>query len=395
MNSHLLKDDVQDFIHNFSVKEIHSLVLKGYSFEGITVQELAVQIESLNLLRKKVPLFSRKGLIFPKKMNVEQTSSQLTATYKKQLVGNLHSFIDCTGGFGVDTFFIAQNAQKSTYCELNNELSDIVKHNFNQLNADIEVINSNGIEFLQNTEDCFDCTYLDPSRRSYQGKVISIEQSQPNILEYWDVLLDKSSRVMVKLSPMLDIDYLIRKLPFLSELHILSIKNDVKEILVVASRRVKADNVKLFSVELKSHTAEIYASEANSEFKQPNIYTTKKKFSYIYEPLGCLLKANLQDQYAIENGLVKLAPKSNFFLSDEQIDLPLMKIFKIKEQLPFKRKEIVSFLPSKQVNVVTRNFPVKPEEVLKKLKIKQGGDNFLLCSIDAHKKFVCFLANRV
>lgn len=395
MNHHLLRDNVQEFIHTFPVKEIHSLILKGCSFEGVSVQELAIQIESFNRVKHKIPLFSEKGFIYPNKLNLEQSSSQLTAIYKQRLFSQLHSFLDCTGGFGVDSFFMSKNAIKSIYCELNTNLSEIVKHNFKQLDANIEVINIDGIEFLKKTENHFDCIYIDPSRRSQKGKVISLEQSQPNILEYWNLLLAKSNQVIVKLSPMLDLYYLVRELPFVNEIHVVSVKNDVKEILLIASNQRKAEQIELFSVELSTEKTEIYSSRMKDDFSTIDILSNQQTFSFLYEPLGCLLKANLQDQYAKENGLIKFAPKSNFFLSDELLELPLMKRFRIKQQLPFKRKEIVSVLPSKQVNVVTRNFPLKPEAILKKLKLKQGGDDFLLCTSSVDKKYVCILANRV
>lgn len=396
MNRNVLQKDIQDFIHSFPVNDLHTLVLKGSPFESVLVQELAVQIESLNVMRKKVPLFSAKGFLFPRKLNVEQTSSQETALYKQSIIGETNSFIDCTGGFGVDTFFIAQKSKKAIYCELNEDLVSLVQHNFKQINAKIEVLQTNGIDFLSKTEELFDVVYLDPSRRAKTGKVISLEQSQPNILNHWNLLLEKANRVVVKLSPMLDINYLIRELPYINEVHIVSVKNDVKEILVLASKKKKAKRIKLYSAELNNQNVETYTSGFDDDLVFPQIYSAHNQEPlFLYEPLGCLLKANLHDKYAAQNGLFKLAPKSNFFLSNERFHLPLMKHFEVDATLSFKRKEILDYLSSKRVNVVTRNFPLKPEAVLKKLKIKQGGDKYLLCSTDKESNLVCFIANRI
>lgn len=395
MNLELLSEDVQDFIHDFPMNQLHALVLKGSPFKEVSVQDLAIQIESLNILKKKVPLFSARGFLFPRKLNIEQTSSEETAIYKQKLIGKIASFVDCTGGFGVDTFFISQNAQYPIYCELNKHLANLVQHNFKQLEANIKIHNGDGIEFVKNSKEPFDVIYLDPSRRAKTGKVISLGQSQPNILNHWDMLLSKANRVVVKLSPMLDIQYLIRELRSIKEIHVISVKNDVKEILLVASSaRKEVESIQFVSVELRKGSEVVY-TRANNEFIEfPNI-SEGKDYSFIYEPLGCLLKSNSHDKYAREYHLEKLGSKSNFFLSENKLDLPFMKIFQIEQKVSFKRKEILSFLPSKKVNVVTRNFPLKPKEVLNKLKFKQGGEKYLLCSSDSEKNLVCFIAKRL
>ncbi|HKJ06643.1 MAG TPA: hypothetical protein VJ970_04170, partial [Flavobacteriaceae bacterium] len=166
MNLSILNNEVQNFINTNLKADLTKLILKGSPFKNVTIQEIANQIVSKNKAKKKLPTwFSTKNIYFPNKLNIEQSSSEITAKHKTKLVSG-KTLIDLTGGFGVDTFYFSNVIKKVIYCEINSELSTIAKHNFTQLGANnIICLNTNGIEYLKNRNEKFDWIYIDPSRR--------------------------------------------------------------------------------------------------------------------------------------------------------------------------------------------------------------------------------------
>ncbi|MCB0447610.1 MAG: class I SAM-dependent methyltransferase, partial [Gelidibacter sp.] len=183
MNKQLLNINVQEFINDNLNSDITKLLLKGTTFKSIETIEIIEQIEAKNKCKTKLPTwFNSKQIYYPNKLNIEQTSSEITAKYKSNLIDG-DSIIDMTGGFGVDCFYFSKRFKNVTHCEINEELSAIVSYNYKQLYIEnIKCHSVDGVEFLKQTQQKFDWIYIDPSRRhDSKGKVFFLKDCLPDV----------------------------------------------------------------------------------------------------------------------------------------------------------------------------------------------------------------------
>lgn len=238
MNPAILHPEVQQFISDNLTADISKLLFKGSPFTDITIQELATQIISKKKSESKLSnWFNTDNIYYPPKVNIEQTSSEITAEYKASLISG-NSIIDITGGFGVDCFFFAKNFNHVTHCELNTNLSTIVNSNYQQLKINnIKTFSGNGLEFLKNSIQKFDWIYIDPSRRDKSDKkVFLLKDCLPNVPKNLELLFSKTNTILIKNSPILDISKTIDELKFVKEIHIVAIANEVKELLFILEK---------------------------------------------------------------------------------------------------------------------------------------------------------------
>ncbi len=176
MNQKILDREVQEYIINHQEDNIHQILLSGVPFSGVSVQEVVQQIQGRNIVQKKAPSFVIDQMIFPPKLNLEQSSSDLTARYKQKFrESTSQHIIDITGGFGVDLFYFTTSADKISYCDVNSELCEIAQHNFELHKRNIAVHHINGIEFLKQSNQVYDWIYVDPDRRVNKKRVVCLE----------------------------------------------------------------------------------------------------------------------------------------------------------------------------------------------------------------------------
>jgi 16S rRNA G966 N2-methylase RsmD len=238
LNERILHQDVQEYISDHLKSDLHKLILKGIPFDGITIQEIANQIICKQKSEKKLPSwFNAKNIYYPPKVSIEQTSSEVTASYKSGIVSG-KSILDLTGGFGVDSYYFSKSFQKVIHCEITKNLSEIAAHNFKQLAIlNIETISEHGLEYLKKSTEIFDVIYIDPSRRNdVKEKVFLLKDCEPNIPENIDLLFKKTKTILLKNSPILDITSAINELKFVKEIHVVAINNDVKELLYILEK---------------------------------------------------------------------------------------------------------------------------------------------------------------
>lgn len=386
----LLSPQVQDFIHQNLKADIQKLILKGSPFSNIPIQELAIQIESKNKSEKKLPKwFKTKGILFPPKLNLEQASSELTAKYKASLIGK-GQLIDLTGGFGIDDFAFAERANQVFHCEINEELSEIVKHNaqvFEKKN--IEFIIGDSQKFLEKI-DRIATIFVDPSRRKDSGRVFLLKDCEPDVLKHQDNYLQKAEKVIIKAAPMLDISAALKDLKQVSEVHILSVNNECKELLFVL-KKSPASSIKYHCALLKGEETKVYEFDEKQE-RELEIQPQKLQ-NYLYEPDAAILKAGFFKSLCPKFGVDKIHQHSHLYTSTElKTDFP-GKIFKVIQTFNFHQ-----FTKSKDLakaNVVTRNFNLKPEEIRKKFKIKDGGEDFLFFTTNYKNNPIVIHAKKV
>lgn len=382
MNLKILQLEVQQFITDNLKSDITKLILKGSPFTGITIQELANQIVAKQKSKLKLPnWFSTESIYYPPKISIEQTSSEITAEYKSNLVSG-NSIIDITGGFGVDCYYFSKLFKAVIHCEINEDLSTIVKHNYQQLKVDsINTFSGDGIQFLKNTNQNFDCIYIDPSRRNdVKGKVFLLKDCLPNVPENIDFLFTKSNQILIKNSPILDITSAINELKFVKEIHIVAIHNEVKEVLFLLEKNYN-DSIKIKTVNIKKEGHQtfdfFYQEETASEYSEP--------LNYLYEPNAAILKSGGFHQISKQLNVYKLHQHSHLYTSEKLVDFP-GRVFKIDNILPYDKKKLAKLLPEKKANITTRNFPKTVAQIRKETKIKDGGNVFIFSTTNINNK---------
>ncbi len=369
MNKTLLKPEIQDFIFSYT-EDTSKLAFAGSPFPELSSVELIQQIESRRAIEKKLPTwFATKNIIYPPKLNLEQTSSEATAAYKTSLLqGKIVA--DITGGFGIDTLHFAEIFENVVHFEKNEALSKLAAHNFNVL--DKRNIQCNPEDGIQGISDAtFDVIYVDPSRRNEsKGKVFFLNDCEPNIPEHLDYILDRCDTLLVKTSPMLDISVGLQELKHVAEVHVVALQNEMKEVLWI----LKKDSQKPFKI----HTINITSKEIETFTFSPSkafetVYSNPLRF--LYEPNAAILKGGGFQYISEAYKLKKLHKHSHLFTSEALRDFP-GRIFLIKKVLPYSKKEMRGITFAK-ANITTRNFPESVATIRKKWKIKEGGDIYL------------------
>lgn len=379
MNLSILNTEVQNFINANLNEDISKLLLNGISFSEIEAKDIIKQIEAKKSSKKKLPTwFNSKNIYFPNKLNIEQTSSEVTANYKANLVSG-NSLIDLTGGFGVDAYYFSKRIKNVIHCEINKSLSEIVKHNYKTLNINtIECLNENGIEALKHIDRPFDWIYIDPSRRDdTKKKVFLLSECIPNIKTFQGLFLKYANNVMIKTSPLLDIKATLNDLKQIKELHVIALNNEVKELLWVLERDCKTEFI-IKTVNLTKQSKQEFEFSFENESNEIAEYTGP--IAYLYEPNAAILKAGAFNSVSTQLNIPKLHKHSHLYTSNTLIDFPGRR-FKIEKNIPFNKKIFAKEKISK-ANVTTRNFPISVGEIRKKLKIKDGGDIYLFFTTD-------------
>jgi len=358
LNKEILNKDVQDFINSNLKSDITKLILKGSSFSNISIQEIAEQISTKVKCEKKLPTwFSTANIYYPNKLNIEQTSSEITAKYKAKLVSG-NSLIDITGGFGVDAYFFSKKVKNVIHCEINQDLSNIVNYNLTSLKINnIATITGDGVEYLKKNEQKFGWIYTDPSRRNdAKGKVFLLEDCLPNIPKNINFLFQKTKNILIKASPILDISSAINELKFVKEIHILAIKNEVKELLFLLEKNFTQD-IQIQTVNFNKKENQLFNFNFNIEVS--STYSEPKK--YLYEPNAAILKAGAFTNISHQLNIDKLHQHSHLYTSDKIINFP-GRTFEIKHSLSYDRKQLKKLIPSKK--------PISPLETFQKQLIK-------------------------
>ena len=391
MNERILNNDIQKFIDQHLNESPTKLILKGSPFPEVTIQEIVGQIISKKNCQKKLPTwFKTDNIYYPNKINIEQTSSEITANYKSNIIEG-GSIIDLTGGFGVDCFAFAKKFNKVTHCEINTKLSEIAAHNYERLELkNIKTIAKNGLEYFKENNIKYDWIYADPSRRNdTKGKVFLLEDCLPNIPLNIDLLFKYSDNILLKFSPVLDITSAINELKFVKEIHVIAINNDVKELLFILQKDYQ-NNINIKTINYKKESLETFDScyyqHVKSSFSIPK--------TYLYEPNAAILKAGLFNEVSHQLKLDKLHVNSHLYTSNKLIIFPGRK-FIIIHNIPYNKKKIKKLIPSKRANITTRNFPETVAQIRRKTKLKDGGDQYMFFTTDLNDKHVVLICEKV
>lgn len=384
--------DNREFIDLHRRDDVKALALRPCP-DGVDLQWCLQQIDGWQRACVKLPLWAldeygnaRSDIWFPPRISMEQCSSQETAQYKAMVAVNTmggadkcDEMVDLTGGYGVDFSYMSRCFCRATYVERQPHLCETMRHNASILGLDnAEILNSDCSEALPkwhgNSQGRM--IFLDPARRDNAGrKVIALEDCMPDIVGMQDALLDRARAVIVKLSPMLDISMALDKLRYVAQVHVISVRGECKELLLVLKRET-AGLPTFHCVNIADETS---VFEHDGSATPPDI--ANGIMQYLYEPNASILKAGVQDALCRRFGVWKLQANSNLFTCDSPINNFPGRCFRILATSGFGKKDVKELLAGiSQANLTTRNFPSTVDALRKKLRLKDGGDVYLFAT---------------
>ena len=386
----MLQENEIQFIQKNLPRDPVAIALEAAKYPNLDVSRLVGQIKARQKLKDKMPHWvANEKVFFPPALALEQSSSEITAQYKKSLLKK-GTLIDLTGGFGVDVMAFAENLEQVYHCEINESLSAMVAHNAQIfLKNNIQFIIGDSQKYLEKSKK-FTHIFIDPSRRINSSKVFLLKDCEPNILDNLELYLSKCDRLIIKAAPMLDISSALADLKKVTEVHIISLNNECKELLFVIENKVIKEP-KVFCALLQKDKKEIHQFSYQTE-KDLEI-TAKAILNYLYEPDAAILKAGFFKSLAPQFKVDKIHQHSHLYTSNILVNNFPGKKFQISKILSF--NHFLKENKTKKANVVTRNFDLKPEEIKKKFKIKDGGEIFLFFSTNYKNEKVVIEATRI
>ena len=433
----------QDFIRQHQDDDVRQLAFLGSKYPEVDMPFALDQIRGRKMARVKLPRWaSLEGIIYPPHISMEQCSSESTALYKAELAARLLGlpasssssgtemkaeneieFVDLTGGFGVDFSYIAARlGVKSMYVERQAHLCEAAKENFGCLGLKNAIVkNGDGIEVLHSfhpkkkdaasADDSLGITYdqprsllktnlglkiifIDPARRDDAGnKVVSLKDCTPDVTVLQEEMLSKADYVIIKLSPMLDWHRAISELSHVREVHIISVNNECKELLLVLSARNMGENLRIYCInDAQSFVCEELDMESSSVKIAPS---PLEEMQYLYEPNASLMKAGCFGVLSERYDARMLSKNSHLFVSQAPIEAFPGRSFRIIAVSSFNKKELKRHLSGiTKANIATRNFPLSVAELRKRLKLKDGGETYIFATTLSDESHVLVITEK-
>lgn len=403
-----------NYVRQHADDDVRKLALQGVKDTDVDLTQALQQIAGRQTARRKLPSWAAvEGIVYPPHLNMEQCSSEQTARYKAKIVYGKSvngKFTDLTGGFGVDFYWMSQGFQDCYYIEQNEALCAISSENFRLLGLACKVCCCDTTTYL-NTMPHMDLVYMDPARRNeHGGRTYGIEDCTPNVLELLPTLMSKADRLMLKLSPMLDWRKAVSDLQHPSpntqhpaatvrEVHIVSVDNECKELLLLLDKEA-TDKLRVVCVN-DDECFEFFPSwgKTISHFEQNGLSLAEKRpFSgsdtaFLYEPNASIMKAGCFKELAERFSVHQISANSHLFLSSVEIDDFPGRGFQISSISSMNKQELRTALKdTDRANISVRNFPLTPDQLRKKMKLKDGGDVYIFAtttSDEAHRLYIC------
>jgi hypothetical protein len=346
------------------------------------------QVDGYQRTKDKLPTFAAiEDWWYPVRLSCEQCSSEATARYKSSLLPpSPFTLTDLTGGYGVDTYFMSEHATHAHYVERNEDLCKIVAHNFQTPRPQVYIHNTDAIHYLQEMPAC-DVIYLDPARRDqHGGKVFRIEDCEPNIINILPTLRTISNSIIIKFSPMLDITSALQSLGNEWDVHVVALHNEVKEIIfVTGNNHIHAVNI--------LHEKNTPFSFTRSDEKNAMCAMADSICEYIYEPNAAIIKAGAFRLMGERYQLRKLDHNTHLYTADQIIEDFPGRVWQLIAQ-PIKNQRDIDALGVRRAAVLTRNYPLTPEQLRKKFKLQESDTHFLIGARIATKPTL-LLAKRI
>lgn len=401
-----MNDETRQFIFLHRDDDVRQLALLTSRHPNVEMPFALDQIRGWQTARTKLPSWANvKGIVYPPHLSMEQCSSEATALYKAQLAGRGRRYVDLTGGFGVDFSFMSRSFEERVYVEQNERLCDLAKENFPLLHLEADVVHDDSVEFLRVMDEA-DVVFMDPARRDAMGnRTYGIADCTPNVLALAPLLQQKAKRVILKLSPMLDWHKGVEdlrgafikcqpsgsRLLLPTEVHIVSVGNECKELLIVMEQEEEERPLRLFCV----NDHQRFCCEASSDTTVTVV--TPLAGQYLYVPNASVMKAGCFGAVCSQFGVGLLGANSHLFCSEKPLlDAFPGRCFEILDVSTMNKKELRKSLSGiSQANISVRNFPLSVMELRKKLKLREGGDTYIFATTTAQRSHVLLICKRM
>lgn len=383
--------EIQDYILEHLDTDVMQLALKKNPFPDTDWKWIVNQIHARQKAKTKLPSWhNNPHIIFPATLSIEQSTAEELAQFKATLFSGKKG-IDLTAGFGIDAYYMSQNFDAYTLCEMNEDLAKVVQHNFQQLNNKSEIHTGNSLDFLKNTPSTFDWIYIDPARRdTNKNKVFLFEDCTPSVVEHIDLLFSKTQQIAIKSSPLIDLQSGIQELQYIKKIYILALRNEVKELLWILDHQNTTTRVEIEAICIENKGITHYPTTFE-EAEQPPLELPQK---YLFEPNAAVMKTNRFFALCQQFNIKKLHPHSHLFTSDT---LPKQtfpgRTFEIQQLIPFHKKEMKPFEKQK-LNITTRNFPLSVADIRKKYNISDGGNSYAFFTTLSNQEKVMILCKK-
>ncbi len=379
-----------EFIRIHANEDVRQLAFLGKKFPEVDMAYTLDQIAGRQKARTKIPSWAAiDGIVYPPHISMEQCSSEQTARYKAQIAGKGAKMVDLTAGFGVDMAFMSDGFKEAIHVEQQPQLCAISSENYKRLGMHhIQVVCSDGVEYLHQMEHA-DLIFIDPARRNqHGGRTYGIADCTPNVLEIIDEMLEKADRVMIKLSPMLDWQKAVSDVGHVSEVHIVSVGNECKELLLIVEKTEAP--LKIYCVNDDSIFSYTLNDEIGDFCEKPTSPT------YLYEPNSSIMKAGCFDLISKRFGISQPDANSHLFISDKAIENFPGRGFVIDRICTLNKRELKEALMGiDKANIATRNFPLSVADLRKRLKLKDGGEVYIFATTDAKKGHLLMVCRKI
>ncbi len=382
--------ELREFIIQHKDDDTDSLLLSAKRYPDIDVPYAVDQIEARRRLKNKLPEWYAVSddLIMGGRIPAEQCSSEVTAKYKRSLVLG-ESLCDLTGGMGVDLYYMSRGLKSAIYTERQHHLCEAAEHNFNVLGADNITIHEGDGRELPIPD--VDTIYLDPARRAGDGsRVYEVSDCEPNIIEWQDELLSHCKRLVTKLSPMADIQRTVERLHNVTDIHVVAVKGECKEVLMVQSSEPSTDDINIHCVDFVTEGILEHHYRLNDETEASATYCGENVSSYLYEPDVTLMKSHAFRHICKVYGVDKLDADVHLYTSNSLVDNFPGRRFVVEEELDFSSKMLKTIKRNiPQANITSRGFVLTADELRKRAGIKDGGSVYLFaCTVMGRKVIV-------
>lgn len=401
MAEQIVNEATRRFITEHAGDDVRQLALRGCKDSEVDLSFALDQIAGRQTAREKLPSWAAvDGIIYPPHLSMEQCSSEMTARYKADIAGKGRLMIDLTGGFGVDFAFIAQGFERAVYVERQSQICAISSENFRTLGlTHVQVVCADGIDYLGTFADA-DLIFIDPARRDSHGaRTYDIADCTPNVLELMPKLMDKTSRLLLKLSPMLDWRKAVTDIGNVRQVHIVSVDNECKELLVEVTKEasplthpVGGEQIVCVNL-LTDGRQQRLAFDALAPIPPLTIQYPLSTARFLFEPNASVMKAGCFGELAVRYGVSQLDANSHLFTAASDVEDFPGRRFVIEKQSSLNKRELKAALAGiERANIAVRNFPMTVADLRKRLRLKDGGDCYIFATTVAeagHQLLIC------
>jgi len=414
----------EEFVSIHEHDDVRRLALLGSVPAGVDLRAALQQIAGRQTARRKLPSWAAvEGLIYPPRLALEQCSGEAAALYKRRVAaqwlaedaagghgatdgqraaqGATTTLIDLTGGLGVDFWALAPLFARAVYVERQEKLCAAARHNFPRLGLHgAEVVNGDGIDHLRRLPEGVAATrrmiYLDPARRDANGrKTYAMEDCTPDVAALCPELLRKARRVMVKLSPMLDVHEAVAALRGVRAVHMVCAGGECKELLLQLDAMANQEAPLRMVCVNDGHIFNYTSAEAEAADREMATFPRATEGRCLLEPHAGVMKAGCFRLLERRFGVRPLSVNSHLFLADSvPPDFP-GRAFRIIDRCTMNRRELRRALAGiNSANVAVRNFPLTAAALRQRLRLADGGHLYLFGTTAADGSHLIFITER-